>query len=162
MKGETAFAIIAVAAFLFISVFLLTFNGACGDEQTAPAPAGPVETTGPAPIQTLDIVETTPVTTGTETDPVVGRWIFDQTYTEELLLETDGSGRLVTTYPTSVNASSPRNITWTYDPGRTGQRMRAYHLTVEDAEVELLFFNEKEDNLRRHGQDGMVFYTRAP
>ncbi|QYZ79657.1 hypothetical protein E2N92_09545 [Methanofollis formosanus] len=161
MKGETAFAIIAVAASLFIAVFLLTFHGACGEEQAVPTPAVPVETPGPAPIQTLETVETTPAPE-TAADPVVGRWIFDQTYTEELLLQADGSGSLLTTYPTSVNASGPWNVTWTADPGRSGQRMRAYHLTVEDAGVELLFFDENKGDLRRHGEDGIVFYTRAP
>lgn len=161
MKGETAFAIIAVTAFIFIAVFLLTFHGACGEEQTTPAPAGPAETTGPAPIKTLETVETTP-TPRTAVDPVVGRWLCNQTFTEELLLQADGSGKLVTTYPTSVNASGPWNVTWATDPGRSGQRMRVYHLTVEDEGVELLFFDENKGDLRRHGEDGIVFYTRAP
>lgn len=167
MKGETAFAIIALSAAVFIVVFLLAFGGALGEEdQGTLTPAGQAETPTPTPVQTLKTPATPPAPETTvnvsEVDPVVGRWISNRTHTEELILRSDGTGRFVTDHPAPADFSVTENITWKRDPGRNGPRVTFYNLDVEGEIDQILILNKVKDSLSRDTPAGMVFYTRAP
>ena len=176
MKGETAFGIIAVTAFIFILVFTIAMGGVSGETATEPATQVPPEDSTqetPTATETVAVVQSltpvaqtvqeTPMAAPTATeDPVVGTWTYNQTFTEKLSLRPDGTGTLVTVPEDPTAPTIRQEIAWDYDPAIKVGQMRAYHLTAGEGDESVLYLDPKAGTISKNSQGTVLIYNLSP